>query len=422
RSGIFFAEKRPFFLEGNEIFNIAGAGVFAPDPVLAGVHTRTIENPLLGLKLSGKIGKRSTLASIYALDEPTGASEPKSHVPIVRFKQALSGDDSYLGALYTGREVQGTYNRVLGTDGSLRTSQSDVIDYNVFTSDTKSTDSTDAVTGHSVALGFNSGTRDLQYGLGFNKVSTDFNTQTGFLLRTGILAFSGYVTPKFYPESGAIRRIDVTLYSSQIRDDFSKLWETFNFLRFQAVLPGGLSFSVRGKYSSEIFAGQRFRTDGLLVSGGGQFTREVNLSLSYDYSKSIYYPAPYQGVQSLLSATLTYQPWNQFEARLSLTHVSFTRDSDDLKIYEYPIGRARLTYQLNKYLFFRGILEYNKLRRTMLTDFLASFTYIPGTVIHAGYGSLYQRQEWQTNAYVNVDPFSEFRRGFFMKMSYLWRS
>jgi hypothetical protein len=144
--------------------------------------------------------------------------------------------------------------------------------------------------------------------------------------------------------------------------------------------------------------------------------------VSYDYSKAIYYPAPYQGTQSFLSSTLTYQPWNQFEARLSLTHVSFRRDSDDLKIYEYPIGRARLTYQPNRYLFFRAITEYNKLRRTLLTDYLVSFTYIPGTVLHAGYGSLYQRTQWQTSAYVDVDPFSEFRRGFFMKMSYLWRS
>lgn len=421
RSGIFFAEKRPFFLEGNEIFNIAGAGSFAPDPLISGAHTRTIENPLVGLKLTGKLGRKSTIASIYALDEPMGSAGPRTHVPIIRFKQSLSSD-SYLGALYTGREVGGVHNRVLGADGSLRTSPAGVIDYNIFASDTKSTDSTGAVTGHSLALGFNYGTRDLQYGVGVNKVSTDFITQTGFLLRTGILAFSGYVTPKFYPQSDFVRRVDLTLYSSQTRDDFSTLWETFNFLRLQAVLPAGVSFSVRGKYSSEIFAGQRFRTDGLLLSGGGQFTRQVNLSASFDHSKSIYYPAPYQGTQTLFSATLVYQPWNQFESRFSTTYVSFRRDSDNLKIYEYPIARARLTYQPNRYLFFRGIAEYNKLRRTLLTDYLVSFTYIPGTVLHAGYGSLYQRSEWQTAAYANVDSFSEFRRGFFFKMSYLWRS
>jgi hypothetical protein len=92
-----------------------------------------------------------------------------------------------------------------------------------------------------------------------------------------------------------------------------------------------------------------------------------------------------------------------------------------VKIYEYPISRAKLTYQLNKYLFFRGIVEYNNFRKQMLTDFLASFTYIPGTVVHLGYGSLYQKIKWENDSYVGSDRFLETKRGFFFKMSYLWR-
>ncbi|MEP0821930.1 MAG: carbohydrate binding family 9 domain-containing protein [Ignavibacterium sp.] len=420
RSGIFFPEKRPFFLEGNEIFNIAGAGVTPADPLIAGVHTRTIENPLVGVKLSGKIGRRSTIASIYALDEPLAGGD-RLHVPVLRFKQALT-EDSYLGALLTAREDGGVYNRVAGTDGTIRMSASSTLDYNAFVSDTKYAAGTESLTGHSVAAVYQYGTRDLNYAFGFNSVSRNFNTMTGFLFRTGILAVSGTATPKFYPNSEFLRRIDLTFVSSQTRDEFSRMWETLNYVQFQATLPAGVSFRARGRHSTEVFAGQRFRTDGLLVSGGGQFSRQVNFTASYEHANAIYFPAPFQGVQDLFSATLIYQPWNQFEARLSLTHVSFRRDSDDVKIFEYPIGRARLTYQVNKFLFLRGIAEYNKLRRTLITDYLVSFTYIPGTVLHAGYGSLYQRTAWQTNAYVDADGFLEFRRGFFFKVSYLWRS
>ncbi|GJQ20504.1 MAG: hypothetical protein HBSIN02_08590 [Bacteroidia bacterium] len=420
RSGIFFPEKRPFFLEGNEIFNVAGAGVTPADPLIAGVHTRTIENPLVGVKLSGKIGRKSTIASIYALDEPLAGGD-RLHVPILRFKQALT-EDSYLGALMTAREDGGAYNRVAGTDGTIRVSASSTLDYNAFASDTKDAMGTESRTGHSIAAVYQYGTRDLNYSFGFNSVSRDFNTMTGFLFRTGILAISGMVTPKFYPNSDFVRRIDLAFVSSQTRDEFSRLWETLNYIQFQATLPAGVSFRIRGRHSTEVFAGQRFRTDGLLVSGGGQFSRQVNFTASYEHANAIYFPAPFQGVQDLFSATLIYQPWNQFEARLSLTHVSFHRDSGDVKIYEYPIGRARLTYQMNRYLFLRAIAEYNKLRRTLLTDYLVSFTYIPGTVLHAGYGSLYQRTEWQTNTYVDADSFHELRRGFFFKMSYLWRS
>ncbi|MCJ7581034.1 MAG: hypothetical protein MUP98_10930, partial [Candidatus Aminicenantes bacterium] len=84
-------------------------------------------------------------------------------------------------------------------------------------------------------------------------------------------------------------------------------------------------------------------------------------------------------------------------------------------------GRGRLTYQVNKYLFFRGILEYNSYRQQLLTDLLASFTYVPGTVIQLGYGSLYDRIEWRQDRYVESNRFLETRRGLFFKISYLWR-
>jgi len=42
-----------------------------------------------------------------------------------------------------------------------------------------------------------------------------------------------------------------------------------------------------------------------------------------------------------------------------LTYVDFTRRSDSRRIYDYPIVNGKLTYQINRYLFFRGIVEYN---------------------------------------------------------------
>jgi len=76
---------------------------------------------------------------------------------------------------------------------------------------------------------------------------------------------------------------------------------------------------------------------------------------------------------------------------------------------------------VNKYLFFRGIVEYDSFRKTLLTDFLASFTYIPGTVLHVGYGSFYEKIQWTGGDYISSDRFLETKRGFFFKASYLWR-
>jgi hypothetical protein len=41
------------------------------------------------------------------------------------------------------------------------------------------------------------------------------------------------------------------------------------------------------------------------------------------------------------------------------------RDGNSEKIFEVKIWRGRLTYQLNRYLFFRGIAEHNTFRRRL---------------------------------------------------------
>jgi len=421
RYGLFFPEKRPFFLEGSESFSLAATG----DALLELVHTRTIVNPLVGLKLTGKAGEKNTIASIYAIDELLdGGSSPtreKAHFPILRYKRALS-DDGFLGGVYAGRELRDRFNRVGGMDGVLRVNTSSMLQYHALYSHTKSTAATEPRNGHSFALSYRYGTRDLEYSLRVSKVSRDFAADAGYLTRSGILSFTGSMTPKLYPSSTIVRRIDVGLFSIQTRDEFSRLWETYNELSLTNVLTGSLSLRARYSYATEIFSDQRFRIGGFIVSGGGQFTRQVNFNLQYRKGDAIYYSdAPFQGISSRLSATLTYQPWNQLEMYLSLIHSDFHRASDDQTIYDYPIGRLKLTFQMDRYLFFRGIAEYNKFRRTLLSDFLASFTYIPGTVLHAGYGALYQRTRWENTRYIDADLFLETRRGFFFKMSYLWR-
>src|SRR5204863_7948933 len=55
RFPIFYTEKRPFFMEGLALFNIAGTG--GDGNMRTGVHTRRIVNPSWGSKLTGTAGK-----------------------------------------------------------------------------------------------------------------------------------------------------------------------------------------------------------------------------------------------------------------------------------------------------------------------------------------------------------------------------
>jgi hypothetical protein len=61
----------------------------------------------------------------------------------------------------------------------------------------------------------------------------------------------------------------------------------------------------------------------------------------------------------------------------------------------------------------RAIVQYDSSRRRVLGDFLASYELVPGTVVHAGYGSLWER--------LDVDPYRPTARAFFFKASYLAR-
>jgi hypothetical protein len=425
RYDLFFPEKRPFFLEGRENFTIASTGASERDPVRSIVYTRTIADPIIGAKLTGKLGAKNTLASIYAVDELPDL-EPVltadyAHVPIVRYKRTLS-EDSYVGGIYAGREVRQHYNRLAGLDGQIRTSESSLLGFHALLSRAKQDITTAETAGHAVGLNFANGTRDLDYSLVALDVSEEFRAEMGYITRTGILQFSGLLRPKFYPDSDVLRRVDLELFSAQTKDHFYDLWETFNHISVQNYLWGSLTLKLKYSYSTEIFLGERFRTGGFHVFGGGQFTNQLYLSVLYRNVDAIFYSAePYQGRSNRLNAELIYQPFDKLRGELSFIYYDFYRESDSQKVYDYPIGRFRLTYQLNKYLFFRGILEYNDFRREMLTDFLASFTYIPGTVVHFGYGSLYDKTRWRDGEYVESDRFLEAKRSLFLKLSYLWR-
>ena len=66
RFPIFFSEKRPFFMEGMGLFNIAGTG--GDGNMRTAVHTRRIVNPIWGTKLTGTAGKM-TFGLLNALDQ-----------------------------------------------------------------------------------------------------------------------------------------------------------------------------------------------------------------------------------------------------------------------------------------------------------------------------------------------------------------
>lgn len=138
RFPIFFPEKRPFFLEGIDIFQT---------PILA-VHTRTIVDPDIAVKLSGKQGKttfglmaasdngpgnlsaddRGALASCIerrSLNPAVICNNEKfldrnAYIGVLRLKRDVGKGDSTIGIIATSYNFIEKHNQLGGFDGRFR--------------------------------------------------------------------------------------------------------------------------------------------------------------------------------------------------------------------------------------------------------------------------------------------------------------
>ncbi len=122
RFPILFTEKRPFFLEGIDIFQTQ---IFA-------VHTRNIIDPDFAVKLTGK-SNRNTFGLLLASDNgPGNFSEEERPTAnprlldknaidgILRLKHDIGKSDSFVGFLGTYRRFVDTYNYLSGLDARFR--------------------------------------------------------------------------------------------------------------------------------------------------------------------------------------------------------------------------------------------------------------------------------------------------------------
>ncbi len=122
RFPIFFPEKRPFFLEGSEIF----------ETQTPAVSTRSIIDPDFAVKLTGKVD-RNSFGVLLASDNGPGDFSPEERLTanprlvgknasfaIIRLKRDIGKKDSFIGFLGTYRRFVDQYNELGGFDMRLR--------------------------------------------------------------------------------------------------------------------------------------------------------------------------------------------------------------------------------------------------------------------------------------------------------------
>jgi len=160
------------------------------------------------------------------------------------------------------------------------------------------------------------------------------------------------------------------------------------------------------------------------VRGGVQLTKWLNLRASLRSGDSVYYDEedPFLGRGLSTNFEMTLQPNDKLSQYFDYTYEFLDEAASGEREYDLHVLVSRTTYQFNKHLFLRALLQYDSYRELVLSDVLASLTVVPGTVFHVGYGSLHERARWLENEWVGGDSLGRYepmRRSFFIKGSYL---
>jgi hypothetical protein len=416
RFPIFYDEKRPFFLEGSEIFNTQTNLV----------HTRTIVDPFIGAKLTGKIG-RTTIGVMATNDEAPGLRDDPLDPASGRVAKAVIGrvrydfySESFLGVIVTDREFLRSASRVAGIDGRFRLGDTRRFSFMISKSGYRDEEGA-AKDGEAFDVEFRQNGRSLRYGISHTSRSPDFETDLGFIRRTDMIETQGDVSYQFWPQSAVIswgpgveylRNYD---YAGVLHDESANLDVNIDFAR---------NISVRADIdrTMERFEGGDFFMTTGSVQGELDFSRNFSVEAEGQWGDGLYYgDAPFVGRSFEGSVELGLRPSPRLETSISLDISQLTDPRTELSVVDQHIYRARTTYQFSDRLFLRNILEYDTGLDRFGSNLLLTYRINAGTVVFAGYDDQFERFTADDGRTIPVNRLQRASRSVFLKISYLFR-
>jgi hypothetical protein len=465
RFPIFFPERRPFFTDGIELFDL-------PNRL---VYTRRIVAPAAASRLSGKIGKLD-IAALSALDDPAYSLDPSRAAPlftIARLRRDL-GPQGWIGGVVTDRTDGAAFNRVGAVDtrwvfGKLLQWSSQVVG-----STTRA--GTPGATARQGGLLYSSFTRSGRtFGFRYEVrgVSPGFVTQSGFIPRSDYVETQAANRVAFLGRPGAF----VQNWSMRARMFYTHLWddawrgaaplETKYWLENQFQLRSGWRGNLQPIYETFAFDQRQYAQYFVARSGGDTVPFQVNRrqrtgGLIFELntpqwsglqiSAGGYYgldPDFFETATARrrdLNLTVDWRPRKQLRVEPRLSYNRFIRVRDGTVVNGGTIPRLKVEYQVNRWVFVRYIGQYDARLRDALrdprtdaafltrsaagrftpvaarrnndfrNDLLFSYQPNPGTTVFVGYGASLVDQE--------AFRFRDVQRtadGFFLKGSYLYR-
>ena len=435
RFPVFFSEKRPFFMEGMGLFNIAGTG--GDGNMRTAVHTRKIVDPIYGSKLTGTLG-RTAFGVLNAVDDnpvPRTSIEGEAldvanKVTTVGRATYGLGRSDYAGGIFTHTYHDGRQNLAAGGDISMRPATAHSFSATFLATRTTERDGDD-LSGNTAQGTYTYATRRWFSTNQVEHYDEDFVMDTAFYNRTGFTGAWSFSEVNFYPKSSWIQRIHPFYFAKYGRDRIQDGDEDFlhTGIRFNVTRQGFFNFS-HGR-GHESWMGTKYKVgNDFLFFGNMQVMRWLNMGGNYGGGPAIYYDEvdPFQGRSRNFGIEGTFQPNQHLSESLEFSRVRFWRPETGEDVYDVNIVNSRTTYQFDKHFLVRLQLQYDSSEERILTDLLASYEFVPGTVFHVGYGSLYNKGFGSVEPVPgsgmpvsSSDRFLMVNRGLFLKTSYLRR-
>lgn len=477
RFPIFFPEKRPFFLEGIDIFRT---------PVTV-VHTRAIVDPDLAVKLSGKQG-RNTFGLMVASDNGPGNFigderlnpnnfpflDKNAHIGVLRLKRDI-GKENSIGLLATTYNFIQKHNNVLGIDGRFRLNNQTTYTLQLIgtTSRNHFFNPTEGLSRYRTGKGFgymtayNVSGRNWGwelYGEGFTR---DYRADVGFFQRTNSNFNSLYLRYRSDPKPKQ-KLISYYLHQfTQFQYDWQGrlyTWETELLAELNLRRSSWIGFLWEPGYErlfehefgptrtanrQGAFFGpdneRSSRKNHFFVFAGSNFSKKFQFNargvyrighFDLDFGNGRKYPRvspaalllgpnapldPGRGNLFEFSGGFAYQPTNELRMSVNLIKNRLTRHDTGRTAFDVNIVTFRGTYQFTRATFARAIFDYNTLNSRLRSQLLAGWTPSPGTSFYIGYNDDLSYNDLHPYTREIVPGFRRNSRTFFIKMSYLLR-
>lgn len=397
RFGLFYPEKRDFFLENSNFFTMGTGSAFTSTQVQTdlffsrriGLSDSGTPLPILGgVRVAGKSGRNNIGALDIQTDDGFGVSGANFFVG--RYSRDVL-KRSRIGAIFINKDNvnDAHFNRTMGVDANIAPTSNLQLQAYLAKTETPGKDGDDMAYYARIAY------RDPKWNLYLNYLDIDrnFNAEAGFVQRTGIRTTKAHVGPTPRPKRGNIKLLEPMYVLSYTTDQSNRLVYRQHHVMLGTTLRDDTFINVfyqktydvidvpfRIRPNVTIPVGAYSMDEGYVMfntSPGRRFYQRVSLS-AVDF---------YGGSRVNMSATTGARVSSRFSAEAQYSR-------NDVKMpwgnFLVNLSNLRVDYTFSPRMTIRSLTQYNTSTHEISNNIRFNLIYKPGSDIYIVYNDTSQ--------------------------------